>query len=128
MTLASRSDSLEVKPEKEGPMQEIGERDHATWRWHITNHGTQDSRLLLSAQLVNKNGDDIPLIQAEQLILSSNLVRQVRSYLQPISLAVGAVLGSLLVCITGLFRRVSHRAAAKERPAPIPPYAGPKQL
>lgn len=128
VNLVSRSDSLEVKPEKEGSLQEIGERDRATWRWRLINRGSQDSRLLLAAQLVNKNGDDIPLVQAEQLILSSNLVRQVRNYLQPISLAVGAVLGSLLMCITGLFRRVSHPGPAKGRSAPGPPYAGPKQL
>ncbi|MGA2261002.1 MAG: hypothetical protein ABSH28_06170 [Acidobacteriota bacterium] len=127
VSLVSRSDSLEVKPEKEGSLQEIGERDRATWRWHLTNRGTRDSRLLLAAQLVNKNGDDIPLIQAEQLVSSSNLVRQVRNYLQPISLGLGAVLGSLLVCITGLFRRVRHGSPAKERSSPEP-FAGRKQL
>ncbi len=127
VSLVSRSDSLEVKPEKEGSLQEIGERDRATWRWHLTNRGTRDSRLLLTAQLVNKNGDDIPLIQAEQLVSSSNLVRQVRNYLQPVSIGLGAVLGSLLVCITGLFRRVRHGGPAKERSSPEP-FAGRKQL
>lgn len=128
VSLISRSDSMEVKPEKEAALQEIGERDRATWRWNIFNRGSQDSRLLLSAHLINKNGDEIPLIQAEQLVSSSNLVRQVRNYLQPIPLALGAVLGSLLMLIAGLFRRVSHGRAAKQEPLAESPYGGRKQL
>ncbi len=126
--LASRSDSMEVRPESQSALQEIGERDRATWRWNIINRGTQDARLLLTAHLINKNGDEIPLIQAEQLVSSSNLVRQVRNYLQPIPLAVGAVIGSLLMCIVGLFRRVSHGRAAKHEPLAESPYGGRKQL
>jgi len=128
VSLASRSDSMEVKPEKESALQEIGERDRATWRWRIFNHGTVDSRLLVTAQLVNKNGDAIPLIQAEELISSSSLVRQVRSYLQPIPLVLGAVLGALLMCIAGLFRRVSHSGPAKPPSPPETPLGGRKQL
>ena len=128
VSLVSRSDSMEVKPEKEGAVQQVGERDRATWRWHITNRGAQDTHLLLAAQLVNKNGDDIPLIQAEQLISTSTLVRQVRNYLQPIPMLLGAVLGSLLACITGLFRRVSHGGSTQREPMSKTPYAGPKQL
>ena len=128
VSLVSRSDSMEVKPEKEISEQQVGERDRATWRWHIANRGGQDTRLLLAAQLVNKNGDGIPLIQAEQLISTSNLVRQVRNYLQPIPLLLGAVLGSLLACITGLFGRVRHGGPARRKPLSETPYAGPKQL
>ena len=128
VNLISRSDSLEVKPEKEGPLQEIGERDRAVWRWRITNRGARDGRLLLAAQLVNNNGDEIPLIQQEQVVSSSNLVRQVRNYLQPISLALGAVVGVLLACITGLFRRVRQGSPLKQPPTTEPPYAGRKQL
>jgi predicted nuclease with TOPRIM domain len=128
VSLVSRSDSMEVKPEKEISEQQVGERDRATWRWHIANRGGQDTHLLLAAQLVNKNGDGIPLVQAEQLISTSNLVRQVRDYLQPIPLLLGAVLGSLLACITGLFRRVRHGGPARREPLSETPYAGPKQL
>jgi predicted nucleic acid-binding Zn-ribbon protein len=128
VSLVSRSDSMEVKPEKESALQEIGERDRATWRWRILNRGTVDSRVLVTAQLVNKNGDAIPLIQAEELISSSSLVRQLRNYLQPIPLILGAVLGSLLVCIAGLFRRVSHAGPAKDQSLPEMPHGGRKQL
>jgi predicted nucleic acid-binding Zn-ribbon protein len=128
VSLVSRSDSMEVKPEKESTLQEVGERDRATWRWRILNRGTMDSRLLVTAQLVNKNGDAIPLIQAEELIASSNLVRQVRNYLQPIPLTLGAVLGSLLVCIAGLFRRVSHAGPARDQSLLEMPPGGRKQL
>ncbi len=127
VNLVSRSDSMEVKSEKQDSLQEIGERDRAAWRWRLSNRGTQDSRLVLSARLVNKNGDEFPLTQTEQVVLSSNLVRQVRNYLQPISLALGAVVGALLMLITGLFRRVRHTSPAKIHAAPDS-YAGKKQL
>jgi hypothetical protein len=88
----------------------------------------QDSRCVLSVLLVNKNGDEIPLLQAERLIVSSNLVRQVRSYLQPIPLALGAVLGALLVGIAGLFRRAKHPRPAKAGAPPEAPLGDRKQL
>jgi predicted nuclease with TOPRIM domain len=128
VSLVSRADSMEVKPEKEDAVQQVGERDRATWRWQIANRGGQDTHLLLAVQLVNKNGDGIPLIQAEQLISTSNLVRQIRNYLQPIPLLFGAVLGALLACITGLFKRVRHGGTARRAPLAKTPYAGPKQL
>jgi len=127
VNLISRFDAMDVKPEKQDSLQEIGERDRAAWRWHLTNRGAHDSRLALSVRLVNKNGDEIPLIQTEQAVMSSNLVRQVRNYLQPISLALGAVIGALLMLITGLFRRVRHTGPAKAHSTPES-YAGKKQL
>ncbi len=127
VNLLSRSDSMAVTPEKQEPLQEIGERDHAAWRWRLSNRGTSDSRLVLSARLVNKNGDEIPLIQTDHAVLSSNLVRQMRNYLQPISLALGSVVGALLMLITGLFRRVSHTRPVKIHAAPDS-YTRKKQL
>ena len=128
VNLVSRTDSLEVKPAKEGLLQEIGERDRAVWNWNILNRGSQDGRFLLEVQLVNKNGDEIPLIQTEPLLLSSNLVRQVRSYLQPIPLALGVVLGSLLMGIAGLFRRARPAGPGKAGSLQEPHYGGRKQL
>ena len=129
LSLSSSSDAFDVKPDKENSQQEIGERDRATWRWRISSHGAQDGRLLLSAQLVNKNGDDIPLLQSEKLVESSNLVREVRGYLQPVPIVIGAVLGSLLAAIAGLFRR-GRRAGRHSAGAPPEPsaYGGRKQL
>jgi predicted nucleic acid-binding Zn-ribbon protein len=127
VNLISRSDGMDVKPEKQDSLQEIGERDRGSWRWHLSNRGAHDNRMVLTARLVNKNGDEIPLIQTEPAVLSSNLVRQVRNYLQPISLALGAVIGALLMLITGLFRRVRHAVPAKAHPTPES-YAGKKQL
>jgi len=126
--LASRSDSIGVTPENDGSPQEIGERDRAGWKWRLVNRGGPDSRLVLAANLINKNGDEIPLVQSEQQVLSSNLVRQVRNYLQPVSLGVGAILGSLLMCITGLFRRVRHAHPAKTQVESDRHYSGRKQL
>jgi predicted nucleic acid-binding Zn-ribbon protein len=127
VNLVSRTETLEVKPEKPESLQEIGERDRAAWRWRLANRGTRDGRLMLAVRLVNKNGDEIPLAQSEQVILSSNLVRQVRNYLQPVALALGAVFGALLTLITGLFRRVRHAHPPKGHAAPES-YAGKKQL
>ena len=129
VNLVSRVDSMEVTPEKEAATQEIGERDRAVWKWNVRNRGTEDGRLLLQAFLVNKNGDEIPLIQSEQLILSSNLVRQVRNYIQPIPLLLGVVIGSLLMGIAGLFRRGRHAKPAGGASAKEPPgYSERKQL
>lgn len=127
VSLASQSAGMEISPEKQESLQEVGERDRAAWRWKLTNRGAQDSRLMLSVRLVNKNGDVIPLAQTEQLVLSSNMVRQVRSYLQPVSLGLGALCGALLMLITGLFRRVKHHAPAKDLTIP-PTFHGKKQL
>jgi predicted nuclease with TOPRIM domain len=126
--LVSRTDTLEVKPAKDSSLQEVGERDRAEWNWRLVNRGSQDGRFLLAVQLVNKNGDEIPLIQSEPLILSTNLVRAARSYLQPIPIGLGAVLGSLIVCIAGLFRRSRRAATARAGSLQDQPYSGRKQL
>jgi predicted nuclease with TOPRIM domain len=104
LALSSSSASMTVSPEKEKP-REIGERERSTWQWTIRNQGTQDSRLFLVAHLINKHSNEIPLFRQELVLLASNAVRQVRNYLQPVSLAIGAVIGFLLFGIAGVFRR-----------------------
>ena len=129
VNLVSRSESLQVQPDKADGLQEISERDSASWRWQLVNRGGEDSRFFLSAQLVNKNGDDLPLLQTEQLLESSNLVRQARGYLQTVPLVLGVVLGCLLMGIAGLFRRSRHPHHEKGGSPPQPPaYGGRKQL
>jgi predicted nuclease with TOPRIM domain len=104
--LTSSSPTLEVKSDSKDSLLTVGERDRATWNWTIVNRGTQDARLLFSVTMLNKNADTIALIQEEPLVMSSNIVRDVRNYLQPIPLACGAVIGFLLFGIVGIFRRV----------------------
>jgi|WetSurMetagenome_2_1015567.scaffolds.fasta_scaffold00360_4 predicted nuclease with TOPRIM domain len=116
-SLASPTKSIEVRPENGDSLQEIGERDRVTWRWKLTNNGSQDSRLLFNFQFVNRNSVNIPLLQREQLVLSSSVVREIRGYLQPIPLSVGVLIGFLLFGIVGIFRRTrgpgsSHRDRA----------------
>jgi len=128
--LSSPESSFEVKPEKEGPVQEIGERERAAWRWSILNRGTQDTRLQLNLYLVNKNSDEVPVLKEEHLVLSSSVVRQFRNYLQPIPMGLGALIGFLLFAIVGAFRKgkkphLPHPAA---RPSESSPYVGQKQL
>jgi predicted nuclease with TOPRIM domain len=114
------------------PIRETGERDRSTWRWSVNNQGTQDSRLILTARLVNKDFNEIPLLQQEHSIAASNAVRQVRNYLKPIPLAVGVIIGFLLFGIVGIFRRhrtrdvSSNKSSAVRSESPSPP--GPKQL
>jgi hypothetical protein len=81
---------------------------------------------VLGASLVNKNGDEVPLWKGDELVLSSNIVRQVRGYLQPIPLGVGALIGFLLFGIVGVFRRSGRKTEA----APPHPttYVGKKGL
>jgi predicted nuclease with TOPRIM domain len=127
VNLASGSETMEIAPEKKESLREIGERDRATWVWNVVNHGSQDSRLIVTARLVNRNSAEIAFLQQENAVLASNIVRQVRSYLQPIPLAVGAVIGFLIFGIVGIFRRPKrpiHPRSGAEPPA----YAGRKEL
>jgi predicted nuclease with TOPRIM domain len=104
LALSSSSATMTVSPEKEKP-REIGERDRFTWKWTIRNQGTQDSRLFLVAHLINKYSNEIPLYRQEHVLLATNAVRQLRNYLQPVSLSIGAIIGFLLFGIVGIFRR-----------------------
>jgi predicted nuclease with TOPRIM domain len=125
--LATASDSMTIAPGQNKPIQETGERDLSKWQWSITNKGTKDARLVLTAHLISKNAKDIALLQQERLVTASNVVRQVREYLQPIPLAAGAVIGFVLFGIAGIFRRPKSRA---ERPkhSPNSDFVGKKQL
>jgi predicted nuclease with TOPRIM domain len=115
--LSSAAPSFDVLPDKDGASREIGEREKAAWRWTISNNGTQDARLLLGIRFITRNADEIPLIQHEQLVASSSVVRQVRDYLQPIPMAVGAVIGFLLFGVVGVFRRTRHHHHGPRPPA-----------
>jgi predicted nuclease with TOPRIM domain len=116
LDLASSVATMSVAPPaKDKPVHEVGERDRSTWQWSIDNQGTQDSRLLLTARLINKNSNEIPLLQQERSIIASNAVRQVRSYLQPIPLAAGVILGFVLFGIVGIFRRPKRHNAIPSR-------------
>jgi hypothetical protein len=81
---------------------------------------------VLSVNLVNKNGDEIPLWKGDELVLSSNVVRQVRTYLQPIPVGVGTLIGFLLFGIVGVFRRSGRRT--KPAPPRTTTYVGRKGL
>ena len=108
--LASASGSVSITPSEKEAVRAIGERERASWRWTIQNSGTKDARLLLSARLINKDSNEIPLLQQERPVTSSNMVRQIRGYLQPIPLVAGIVIGFLVFGIVGVFRRPKNRA------------------
>ncbi len=124
--LASLGPTIEVRTNGDVAQQEVGERDRAVWRYKVFNSGMQDARLALSVHLINKNSDDIPVFQMEQPIASASVVRQVRNYLQPIPVGLGAVIGMLLFSIGSLFRRVKgsrrppgQTVGARQPPAPV---------
>jgi predicted nuclease with TOPRIM domain len=128
LDLSSGSDSMSVAPGQKDPMHAIGERDHASWKWSIENRGTRDAQLVLTARLINKNSKEISVLQHEQTIAASNVLRSARSYLQPIPIAAGIILGFVLFGIIGIFRRpkrqLDHR---KSTPATTTDYTK-KQL
>jgi len=105
MDLASGSSTMEVKPQSNQPFHEVGERDRSSWRWNVTNNGIQDARVVLTSHLMNRNSAQVSIFQQEHPLISSNAVRQFRSYLQPVPLTLGAVIGFLLFGIAGIFRR-----------------------
>jgi hypothetical protein len=106
--LISSSADMTVAAAKKKVIQEIGERDSATWQWSIDNHGTQDSRLILTASLINGNSNEIALFQQDHSVTASNPIRQIRSQLKPVPLVAGIIIGFLLFGIAGIFRR--HKA------------------
>lgn len=121
--LASDSDGVEVTPETAKGYREVGERDHVSWQWSITNRGAQDARLLITSRLRNNNSSEIPVFQTEETVPISNAVRQIRGYLHPIPLAIGILLGFLLFGIVGIFRRPkktpARQVGAADPPAPV---------
>ena len=132
LDLSSSSAAMDVTPGAGEAVHEIAERARSTWQWVIANEGAQESRILLSARLINKDSNEIPLLQQERSVIASNAVRQIRDYLRPIPLAVGAILGFLLFGIVGIFRRPKARKTpAPQAPPdisePLPPN-GTKQL
>jgi hypothetical protein len=54
------------------------------------------------------------MFQQDHLLVTSNAVRQIRNYLQPIPLVTGIILGFLLFGIVGIFRR--HKAKKPTTP------------
>ena len=131
--LASDSATMSVTSEGGEPSREVGERDRSSWRWNIKNQGTQDTQFLITARLINKDSNEIPVFQRENTVAASNAVRQVRSYLQPIPLIAGIVLGFLLFGIVGIFRRPARAKMAQKRPpssgtSDPPPHIIQKQL
>ncbi len=131
--LISSSPTMSVRPEGEKTVQEVGERDRASWRWKVANQGTVDAPLTLAVALVNRNSDPIPLLRREQLVSSASMVRQLRESLQPIPLTAGALIGFVLCGIAGVFRRFRDPNASRgRRAAAAPPEstsnAGTKRL
>ena len=124
LDLISSCPTMPVTPGAGAPLREIGERERAAWQWGVDNQGSQDSRLLLSARLINRNSSEIPLFRHEHTVVASNAVRQARSYLQPVPLVLGAVFGFLLFGIVGIFRRSKNKPSSLDRSA----YVGRKQL
>ena len=119
LDLASRAATMTVTTAKDPPVHEIGVRDGSLWQWSVLNQGIQDSRLVLTARLINRNAQEIPVFQKEHPVMASNAIRQVRNYLQPVPLVLGIILGFLLFGIVGIFRR--HKTPK----APILPSAPP---
>ena len=120
LRLSSGSTAIQIEPEADKSFHEIGERDRFTWRWTITNRGSQDARLSISASMLNRHSGEIPVFLKEEAVLASNAVRHIRAYLQPIPLAVGGILGFLLFGIVGIFRRPKRSAAHAPGPADPP--------
>ena len=131
--LSSSSPTMSIRPEGEKAVQEVGERDRVSWRWKVANQGTADAPLTLAVALMNRNSDAIPLLRREQLVSSASIVRQVRESLQPVPLAVGAIIGFVVFGIAGVFRRfrdpkASRRRGASPEPPESTPHSGTKRL
>jgi len=106
--LTSGAELMTITPEQKGTSREIGERDHSKWRWNLTNQGAQDAPLALTAFLINKDSNEIPLFHDDHMITTSNLVQQIRGQFKLIPFIAGLVLGCLLFGIISIFRHSKH--------------------
>jgi hypothetical protein len=122
--LITTEESIQITSSPGKPVQEIGERDRSKWEWTISNQGTKDARILLAVHLINRHSGEIPVSVQDFPLMSSNAVRQMRSYIQPIPLAAGILIGFLLFGIFGIFRR---NKTPKQRP-PSSIHTGTKEL
>ena len=118
------STAVEVTPETDTRYREIGERDHFSWRWSITNRGSQDARLSITARLLNKNAGEIPVFQTGKCGVRlkcgpSDSKLSCSRYLWP----QASFSGFLLFGIVGIFRRPkkasAHRTGPADPPAPV---------
>lgn len=105
MNLVSLSPEMSVASEGEQVPHEVAERENSTWSWQVKNGGAQDAAFLLTAHLVNRNAQDIPVFEKKYTVETSTLVRRIRSYLEPVPIAIGVILGFLLFGVVGIFRK-----------------------
>jgi predicted nuclease with TOPRIM domain len=121
MDLDVLGSTMRASSEDGSEPREIGERESATWNWQIFNSGAEDVPFLISAHLINSYSRQIPLFKTGHTVVTSNPVRRMRSYLQPIPLIAGIVLGFLLFGIVGIFRRPKARKPPPARQSPKEP-------
>jgi predicted nucleic acid-binding Zn-ribbon protein len=121
MDLTSLAPTMKTSSDKGEEPRELGERESVTWNWQIVNNGTQDAPFLITASLINSHSRKISLFSKEYTVTTSNPIQRIRSYLQPIPLAVGVVLGFLLFGIVGIFRRPKTRKTPPTKPVPKGP-------
>ncbi len=117
MDLTALAPTMKTSSDKGEDPREIGERESVSWNWQIVNNGAQDVPFLITASFINSHSRKISLFSKEYTVATSNPIRRIRSYLQPIPLALGVVLGFLLFGIVGIFRRPKIR---KTPPKPSP--------
>jgi hypothetical protein len=127
LRLTSHLQTVEVRPDPDEPVHDIGERDRADWKWKVANRGTKDGWLRFELQFTNRNKETIAIFEADQHVAAASVVRQVRSYLQPVPLAAGAVFGMVLFAIGRLFVRPHGPRQRRTSPPPAASH-GPKEL
>ena len=120
INLAALTPTMKMSSEEGTETRELGERESVTWNWRIMNSGTQDVPFVLSAHLINNHSRKISMFQTELTIVTANPIQRIRSYIQPIPLGAGVVLGFLLFGIVGIFRRPKARKSIP-RPSPKKP-------
>ena len=120
---------MEATSETDELTRQVAEREDAGWQWSILNHANEDVRFQFRASLLNSNEDSIPVLEHEMIVSASNIVSRARSYLQPIPIVIGTLLGSLLFGIVGIFRR-GRTSPGISRPGArrVNPGVGKKQL
>ncbi|NLT67358.1 MAG: hypothetical protein GXX84_12215 [Acidobacteria bacterium] len=130
VSLASGSDAVNISPGDDEPAKEIAERENAGWRWSFASDGLQDAGLILTAAVINKDSNEVPVFQLDHAVAASNIPRLIRGYLQPVPLIAGVLLGLVLFAIAGLFRRPKAKSPRGRPPVGAPPssYTGTKQL
>jgi hypothetical protein len=118
---------LKAVPGSMPALQEVSTRERAEWSWQLDGDAVQAQRIDFLAQLVNRDGQTIPLSSSQFWVHPAGLWDDFRRSFAPLSFGLGILLGLAVLSAVWLIRgspaRVKNGRTTRE-----PEYVAPKRL